>query len=302
MISVIIPVRNGEPYIVEAVSSALAQGDCVREVIVVDDGSTDATIASIQAIADPRIRLFTSRGTRPSGVSGGRNFGFEQATQPWVMFLDADDRLRPGACSALLAAAGPADVVAVYGDYERIDAAGTTIGRRRLLGRRAKPEGDVTEKLLAGNFLVNGGVALMRAESFRKTAGFREDLRYCEDWHAWCLLAAQGEFLYVPGLCVMDYRVHAGSTMMAKRLSFDDYRPALDAIYAEPRLTKNRTPERLRTLRQAAEAHLRAYLAAQAVRDRRYLTALQGLVQAIITSPSKALRNTALVGSAAFGI
>jgi len=52
-----------------------------------------------------------------------------------------------------------------------------------------------TARLAAGNFIVNGGIALARAEAFRAIGGFDVSLRYCEDWHCWCRLAAIGELV-----------------------------------------------------------------------------------------------------------
>ena len=100
-VSVVIPAKNVAAYIGETLASALAQRE-VDEVIVVDDGSTDSTAAIVRAIRDPRLRLMTNDS---SGVSAARNLGARHARGEWLLFLDADDRLRPGAVAALLAAA-----------------------------------------------------------------------------------------------------------------------------------------------------------------------------------------------------
>lgn len=297
-VSVVIPVRNGEDHVVEAVGSALAQGEAVVEVIVVDDGSSDRTVERVAALADPRIRLATDRPAGRAGVSAVRNYGFAGSRGEWVLFLDADDRLRPGAVARLLEGADDPRVAAVYGDYERIDGAGATVGRRRLLRRRAKPSGDIAEALLAGNFIVNGGIMLIRAANFREIGGFDESLRYCEDWHAWCRLATTGEMRFRQGVGVLDYRVHSSSTMMAKTLTMDDYSPALDAIFSDPRIVRAVPAERLAGLRAKAHAHLNAYLIGQSLRARRYGAALSGLAVTLARQP-RALPRALLVSAAA---
>lgn len=301
-VSVVVPVRNGEDHILEAVASALAQGPGVVEVIVVDDGSSDRTVERVAALSDPRVTLLTDRPAGRAGVSAVRNYGFGRAKGTWIMFLDADDRLRPGAVETLLAGVDGTDAVAVYGDYERIDESGRTIGRRRLLRRRAKPSGLVVEDLLAGNFIVNGGVMLIRADAFRALGGFDESLRYCEDWHAWCRLAAMGEIRFMQGVHVLDYRVHSGSTMMAKVLTMTDYLPALEAIFSDPRVTAAVPAECREKLRERARAHLNAYLIGQSVRGRRYRAALAGLAATLVRHPRELPRALLVSGAALAGV
>src|SRR5882757_8993662 len=101
-VTVVIAVKNGEPFIVEAVQSALSQGDQVTRVVVVDDGSTDSTLASVTALGDRRVTAMPSPGR---GVSAARNFGARQADTRWLLFLDADDRLVEGAVHRLVATA-----------------------------------------------------------------------------------------------------------------------------------------------------------------------------------------------------
>jgi glycosyltransferase involved in cell wall biosynthesis len=273
LVSVVIPAKNAAAYVGETIASALAQ-DEVGEIIVVDDGSTDDTAAIVGAISDPRLRLMTSDS---AGVSAARNLGARHARGEWLVFLDADDRLRPGAVAALLAGARRAPgAVLVYGDYNTIDSEGRQIGRRDLLKRRRKPSGDVLARLAGGNFIVNGGIALTRAAAFRAVGGFDVSLRYCEDWHCWCRLAAIGEFAFVPGL-LLDYRVHTANTMNAAARTPQDFFPAVARIFDDG-LILARLPEgTARGLRRAAETHLVTYSAMQAIRFGRYREAFRYL-------------------------
>ncbi|QOZ80264.1 UDP-hexose transferase [Bradyrhizobium sp. CCBAU 53351] len=297
-VSVVIPAKNVAAYIGETLASALAQGE-VSEVFVVDDGSTDDTTAIVRAIRDPRLRLMTNDS---AGVSAARNLGARHASGEWLLFLDADDRLRSGAVASLLAAArGAPRAVLVYGDYNTIDHEGRQIGRRDLLRGRRKPSGDVLTRLAAGNFIVNGGIALARAEAFRAIGGFDTSLRYCEDWHCWCRLAAIGEFEFAPKL-LLDYRLHTANTMNAAVRTPKDFFPAVERVFDDG-LILARLPEGMAPrLRLAAELHLITYAAMQAVRSGRYRQAL-GYLGMIGRRSLKALpRATARTALARFGI
>lgn len=270
VVSVIIPAKNAAAYIGETIASALAQAE-VTEVTIVDDGSTDDTVAIVHAIGDPRLRLMMNQA---SGVSAARNLGARSARGGWLMFLDADDRLRPDAVSTLLTAATTApNAVLVYGDYNTIDSEGHMIGRRGLLKGRRKPSGNVLERLASGNFIVNGGIMLVRADAFRTAGGFDVSLRYCEDWHCWCRLAALGEFAYVPKL-LLDYRLHTANTMNAAVRTPQDFFPAVARVFNDELILGKLPAGAAPRLRQAAEIHLVTYAATQAMRFGRYGEAL----------------------------
>lgn len=90
MISIIVPVYNGERYIKECVDSVLTQKGAEWELIVVDDGSTDRTAAIMSGYDDSRIRYILKHN---SGVTETRWKGVEASCGEWVTFLDADDIL-----------------------------------------------------------------------------------------------------------------------------------------------------------------------------------------------------------------
>ncbi|WP_129312013.1 glycosyltransferase family 2 protein [Streptomyces sp. L2] len=97
---------NDAAHVTEAVRSALAQGPAVAEVIAVDDCSTDGSADLLDRLAadEPRLRV-VRRETNSGGCGTPRNTGIDAVTAPYVMFLDSDDVLPPGAVDALLDAA-----------------------------------------------------------------------------------------------------------------------------------------------------------------------------------------------------
>jgi glycosyltransferase involved in cell wall biosynthesis len=87
-ISVVIPLYNKEKYIATTISSVLQQSYSDYEIIVVDDGSSDQSVAIVKSFTDPRIVLVQQPN---QGVSKARNTGVDTAKHPIVAFLDADD-------------------------------------------------------------------------------------------------------------------------------------------------------------------------------------------------------------------
>lgn len=91
--TVVIPVYNGAAYIADAVNSCLQQSLLPKQIIIVDDASTDNTTAIIQQLTDKRIVY--RRNEKNSGPSYTRNIGIQMATTSWISFLDADDTFHP---------------------------------------------------------------------------------------------------------------------------------------------------------------------------------------------------------------
>jgi glycosyltransferase involved in cell wall biosynthesis len=129
-VSVVVIGYNDAAHITHAVRSALAQGPAVREVVAVDDCSTDGTHDVLTRIArtEPRVRVIR-RETNSGGCGSPRNTGIDAVTSPYVMFLDSDDVLPPGAVHALLTAA----------EEEQAEVAGGLCVRRELPSGREVP-------------------------------------------------------------------------------------------------------------------------------------------------------------------
>ncbi|MFD0268160.1 glycosyltransferase family 2 protein [Streptomyces sp. NPDC127106] len=105
-VSVVVIAYNDAELVGEAVTSALAQGPVVAEVIAVNDASSDGTDRVLDELAAVHPRLKVVHRTENSGGCGTpRNDGIAVATSPYVLFLDSDDVLPPGAAEALLRAA-----------------------------------------------------------------------------------------------------------------------------------------------------------------------------------------------------
>lgn len=112
-VSIIIPVYNGSAYLAETIESALAQRYSNKEILVVDDGSTDAS-AEIARSFGGRLRLVSQAN---SGVGAARNHGVRESRGRYLNFLDADDLLAPGFVEKLVETAEASAAGAVYSDW-----------------------------------------------------------------------------------------------------------------------------------------------------------------------------------------
>lgn len=205
LVSVVIPVRNGEAFIVDAVESVLAQQDVHSELIAVDDGSTDSTPDLLARFAG---RIVIHR-QRAGGLPAARNAGLALARGELLVFLDADD-LQPLhylARFAEAAAAAPhADVF--HCGWRAIDSGG------RFLYAQEKPvelDDDPFHLLAAGGSPPISALAVRRPTATR-VGPFDETLTLQEDWDYWLRLAASGaRFQNVPGNVRDPLRRHENS-------------------------------------------------------------------------------------------
>ena len=104
IVSIVIPVFNGEKFIKDCIESVMAQTVKDLQIIVVDDGSEDHTLSMLRVLEseDERIEVIHQNNT---GVSAARNTGLQAVRAEWVLFVDADDKIEPDYCSSLLDAA-----------------------------------------------------------------------------------------------------------------------------------------------------------------------------------------------------
>ena len=208
-VSVIIPVFNGAATIAAAVDSALAQefgGEI--EVIVVNDGSTDATSSVLEA--------YRGRVTVLDRINGGpataRNAGVRASHGEYLAFLDADDIWMSGKLEQTLAALeSDRDAAMVYTNATMIAADG------KMLGTTYTPASEkrapAMEDLLSGLWNILPSTAVMKRATFDAIGGFREEFAtghpQWEDSYFMIVAREHGRFIYLDQPTVL-YRV-AGS-------------------------------------------------------------------------------------------
>jgi glycosyltransferase involved in cell wall biosynthesis len=176
-VAIIVPAYNAATTLAATLDTALAQ-DGVDEIVVVDDGSRDGTLA-VACRYEPRVRVLTGPN---QGVSAARNRGAAETTAPWLLFLDADDLLEPGTIEKRLATAKTSGSDVVICDWRDLidDGVGSmTVGPLReidwaLLAKSA-------EIGIAVSIWATTAAILYCRELFQKVGGFREDLPIIED-------------------------------------------------------------------------------------------------------------------------
>jgi glycosyltransferase involved in cell wall biosynthesis len=204
LVSVVIPAYNAEETLDETLRSVCAQTHANLEIIVVDDGSTDATLALAQchAATDPRIQVLHQPN---GGVAAARNAGWQRARSAFIAFIDADDLWAPTKIERqlrALQAAGPRAGLA-YAWTVQIDTNG--VAGRSYGG--VHHEGDVLSIILRTNFICCGSNVLVRREALIDAQGFSSRLRAagfegCEDWLLTCRIAETYLFVSVPEFLV----------------------------------------------------------------------------------------------------
>lgn len=190
-ITVVIPLYNKEAEIERTVRSVLAQRTLPKEVIVVDDGSTDRSAEIVGRIGDPLIRLIRQENR---GVSAARNRGLREATTPWVALLDGDDTWREGYLEAICRLMERYPGCGAY-------ATGFEILNRGELTPANCPssEGpvDFFREAMRRYVLIPSTTTLNR-ELVLSLGAFPEGMRMGEDQHLWTRLARTAAVAFSP--------------------------------------------------------------------------------------------------------
>jgi hypothetical protein len=176
-IAIVIPCFNAATTLGVTLGSALGQ-DMPLEVIVVDDGSSDGSLAVARKF-EPTVRVLTGPNR---GVSAARNRGVAETTADWIIFLDADDLLEPGTVSQRLAVAKAANADVVISDWLDIcdDGSGhLNTGARRSIDWPAL-EADA-ELATALHVWATTAAVLYRRSLVERIGGFRPDLPIIQD-------------------------------------------------------------------------------------------------------------------------
>jgi glycosyltransferase involved in cell wall biosynthesis len=231
LVSIVIPCYDVGPYVQAAVESALDQTWPHLEVIAVEDGARDNTLAVLRKISsqrsDQRLRI-VSQPNR--GLSAARNTGIRESRGRFIGFLDGDDIWMPDKVDRQMAILlSRPQVGLTFSHSLYLDEAGRPTGRT-LAEQRLRP---ALADMVRRNHFGNGSTVIARRECFEQAGFFDEDLHSCEDYEMWCRILALTS-LQAQGVAepLTGYRLRSTS------LTFDHYRFARNADLAMDKLRK----------------------------------------------------------------
>lgn len=221
-ITVVIPLYNKEQEIARTLRSVLAQTLPPREIIVVDDGSTDRSAEIVESFRNPLIRLIRQQNR---GVSAARNRAIGEARTEWVALLDGDDRWEPGYLKAIDRLIGRYPGCGAYATSFNVENDG-----RITPGDTPQREGivDFFAESLRRYVLIPSATTLRR-DLVRSLGGFPEGMRMGEDQYLWTRVARSASVCLSPERLVVYTR--SASNRSAAIFRPEQSRHTLEELY-----------------------------------------------------------------------
>lgn len=220
-VSVLMPVFNAEKFLGQTLRSLLEQTLHDIEIVAVDDGSTDGSVAILRSIRDPRLRI--ERNERNLGIIATLNRGISLCRAPYIARMDADDIALPTRLEKQYRymASHPRCVLVATGRIG-IDELDRPVSS---FNRPATGSALIRWKLLTGNFITHPTV--MMRKSALPAPLFEERYRHAEDYAAWLKLASIGDLEVLPER-LLKYRFHGQS--VSHRNKMPQVEAAMDAL------------------------------------------------------------------------
>lgn len=274
-VSIIIPAFNAARTVERAVESIFNQTFDDYEVLVVDDGSTDDTVASLSRFGS-RLKVIQKAN---AGVSVARNVGVASSKAPLLAFLDADDEWMPGKLALQMGRlSGRSEFVASFMSLILHDDA---TGIRRPLIYRHRP--NLIEDLLLHSCIVGApSSVIIRRDAFNRLGGFDPNLSQCADWDMWLRLVESGAVDVVEEPHVI-YHLHSSNMSRNVRLLEADTRAVLDKWFSANR------PE-WESLRRRAFSAQYAILSGSYLHSGQYVSSVRCAVRSIAWHHGTVLR------------
>jgi glycosyltransferase involved in cell wall biosynthesis len=246
LVSAVITNYNYGRYLGDCIDSVLAQTYPSVETIVVDDGSTDNSLAVLRPYSN-RVAVVSQSNKGPSAA---RNAGIARSTGEWIAFLDADDLWMPEKIREQSKYFCEDSVGTIFCGLEYIDDCGIGLG----YSHSTFTEDPLSELATFTYPAIGGSTAVVRASCLRRLGGFDEMLFQVEDLDLWIRVAAEYKVRTVAAPLVR-YRKHSGSLSLNVRMFEDNNSRMLSKLFSNP------TCARVHYLRRKALGKLHMILA-----------------------------------------
>lgn len=213
-ISVVIPLYNHQNYISQTIYSVISQKTSVREIIVIDDGSSDAGPAIVEAIAKNRPEVIFWK-QRNRGAHNTINSGIQRATSDLVAVLNSDDIYDQDRFQiAADAFAADPNLDALFTTMNFIDGDGRQMGNPWFdeVFSYYKSSGDLGKTLVNGNIFVTTSNLIARRRLF-DDIGMFSDLRYAHDLDFFLRLVSRERKVKIVEQPLLSYRIHQTNTI-----------------------------------------------------------------------------------------
>jgi Glycosyl transferase family 2 len=229
-LSVVMPTYNGARHVPTALGSVQAQADSV-EVVAIDDGSTDDTVAILESFKKS-IRLHIIERPHSGNWVSSANLGLSVASGEWACFLHQDDLWLPGRVATLKAAlTRQPDLSLVLHPSWFIDEHGKRLGMWRCpLPANCRPlnRSRLIQRLLVQNFIAVPA-PFFRRDLALQVGGLNERLWYTADWDFWLKLATVTRAAYLPEP-LTSFRLHSGSQTVRGSQKLTEFRAQLESV------------------------------------------------------------------------
>lgn len=277
-VSVIIPNYNYGRFLSEAVESVLAQTYPCREIIVVDDGSTDNSL-EILARYEGKVRVVRQKNC---GVGMARNAGVRNSTSDLVAFLDADDYWMPDKIEKQIQCFRQDEKVGVVScGMQEFDVSGKIIHYYH-----SNQEGWIAEKILTFNtqVVIGGSAVLIKRDIFEAVGGYdvRKELHPSEDWELGYRLALVSKIAFVPEILV-SYRNHGDNGHLKIPRMEQAMLLAYEKIYKD-------APSEIQNLKRESYGNLYSVLAGSYLHAGSYTDFIRTAAKSLQYKPSKITR------------
>ncbi len=244
----VIPVYNRKQQLPRAIESVLNQTVPPREIIVVDDGSTDG-VAGLVRLKYPEVRILSQSN---KGVSAARNLGITESQSEWISFLDSDDEWLPSKLER------QRQCLHLHPDIHicHCDEIWYRNQIRVNPGKRHKKRGGWIYHHCLPLCVISPSAVMINRTVFQQVGMFDESLPVCEDYDLWLRITCRFEVGYVDQPLLIKYGGHADQLSKAYR-AMDRFRiMALKKILAQPLLSAAQRVGTLETIIEKISIYL----------------------------------------------